>query len=460
MYSKKHADGYDGHKSLTASERGGERSLPISHYAHASAYAAIFALLLMLAVPCAGAAGEHTVGSTPALSGYVSGTNYFYPQSNVQITIVLENAALDKSAIRGVQYTTDVIESTTALNTIGRLTPGDAPVTVKTERQMFGNIPAGSSATESYQININENAPAGLYNLILETEYSYVKYSNILPNGMWDYTYQTVVVPVEIPIEIRGVVKPEILSVDAESISPGLNGKITLVIKNAGYETGTNAAALLTSQGGIIRYIDGSVFIGDFKPGDVTEVVFNAEVKDGAGIGVHPEKLTIQYTDKYGQTVTSTSESFGIPVTNGVKFAVTSGSIKIAPGESGKYDIVLKNIGDNTAYDTKIRLIPESEVKIDDNSASVGKLAPGESVTLPFNIAIDSSADAIPYSINTEIKYRDASDRLILAKQIKIEVDTQPPNVLLNLITNPITIFVIIGAILVAVYYTRQRKNE
>ena len=157
---------------------------------------------------------------------------------------------------------------------------------------------------------------------------------------------------------------------------------------------------------------------------------------------------------------TATSESFGIPVTNGVKFAVTSGSIKIAPGESGKYDIVLKNIGDNTAYDTKIRLIPESEVKIDDNSASVGKLAPGESVTLPFNIAIDSSADAIPYSINTEIKYRDASDRLILAKQIKIEVDTQPPNVLLNLITNPITIFVIIGAILVAVYYTRQRKNE
>lgn len=147
MYSKKHADGYDGHKSLTASERGGERSLPISHYAHASAYAAIFALLLMLAVPCAGAAGEHTVGSTPALSGYVSGTNYFYPQSNVQITIVLENAALDKSAIRGVQYTTDVIESTTALNTIGTLTPGDAPVTVKTERQMFGNIPAGSSAT-------------------------------------------------------------------------------------------------------------------------------------------------------------------------------------------------------------------------------------------------------------------------------------------------------------------------
>ena len=453
MYSKKHADG---HKSLTA-ERRRERRLPA--YAHAAAYAAIFAVLI-LAVPCASAAGEHTVGSTPVLSGYVSGTNYFYPQSNVQITIILENAAVDKSAIRGVRYTTDVIETTTALNTIGSLTPGDAPVTVKTARQMFGNIPAGSSATESYQININENAPAGLYNLILETEYSYVKYSNILPNGMWDYTYQTVVVPVEIPIEIRGVVKPEILSVDTESISPGLNGKITLVIKNAGYETGTNAAAELVSSGGILRFIDGSVFLGDFKPGDVTEVVFNAEVKDDAGIGVHPEKLAIQYTDRYGQTVKSTSENFGIPITNGVKFAIPSGSIKIAPGESGRYEIVLKNVGDNTAYDTKIRLIPESEVKIDDNSVSVGKLAPGESVTLPFNIAIDSSAEAIPYSINTEIKYRDASDRLILAKQIKIEVDTQPPNVVLNTLTDPITILVIIGAILIAVYYMRHRNDE
>ena len=455
MYSKKHADG---HKSLTA-ERGRERRLPAYAHAHAAAYAAIFAVLI-LAVPCASAAGEHTVGSTPVLSGYVSGTNYFYPQSNVQITIILENAAVDKSAIRGVRYTTDVIETTTALNTIGSLTPGDAPVTVKTARQMFGNIPAGSSATESYQININENAPAGLYNLILETEYSYVKYSNILPNGMWDYTYQTVVVPVEIPIEIRGVVKPEILSVDTESISPGLNGKITLVIKNAGYETGTNAAAELVSSGGILRFIDGSVFLGDFKPGDVTEVVFNAEVKDDAGIGVHPEKLAIQYTDRYGQTVKSTSENFGIPITNGVKFAIPSGSIKIAPGESGRYEIVLKNVGDNTAYDTKIRLIPESEVKIDDNSVSVGKLAPGESVTLPFNIAIDSSAEAIPYSINTEIKYRDASDRLILAKQIKIEVDTQPPNVVLNTLTNPITILVIIGAILIAVYYMRHRNDE
>ena len=175
---------------------------------------------------------------------------------------------------------------------------------------------------------------------------------------------------------------------------------------------------------------------------------------------MHPEKLAIQYTDRYGQTVKSTSENFGIPITNGVKFAIPSGSIKIAPGESGRYEIVLKNVGDNTAYDTKIRLIPESEVKIDDNSVSVGKLAPGESVTLPFNIAIDSSAEAIPYSINTEIKYRDASDRLILAKQIKIEVDTQPPNVVLNTLTNPITILVIIGAILIAVYYMRHRNDE
>ena len=81
-------------------------------------------------------------------------------------------------------------------------------------------------------------------------------------------------------------------------------------------------------------------------------------------------------------------------------------------------------------------------------------------MTLPFNIAIDSSAEAIPYSINTEIKYRDASDRLILAKQIKIEVDTQPPNVVLNTLTNPITILVIIGAILIAVYYMRHRNDE
>ena len=455
MYSKKHAE----RQNLPA--RAAYRANAIC--AKSAAYAAVSAvllILLMLAVPCVSAAGEHTVGSTPSLSGYVSGTNYYYPQSNVKITIVLENAGIDKSVLEGMRYATDYIDSTTALNTLGYLRAGDAPVTVKSGEEMYGSIPQGGAAYGTYVININEDAPAGVYNLILDAEYSYVEYSNILPNGMWDYTYKTVIVPVSVPIEIRGVVKPEILAVDTDSICPGLNGKITLTLKNAGYETGYNAAAELVSSGGIMRFIDGSVFLGDFKPGDVKEVVFNAEVKDDAGIGVHPEKLSIQYTDRYGQTMYSTSENFGIPVTKGARFAIPSGSIKIAPGESGKYDIVVENIGDETAYDAKIRLIPDSSVEIPDNSAYMGKLAPGESVTLPFNIAVGSGAEAIPYSIGTEIKYRDASDRLILAKQIKIEVDTQPPNVVLNTLTNPITLLVIAGAIVLAIYYMRHRNDE
>ncbi len=442
MYSKKYADKYKYPAGL--------QRLPI--------YAAIFALFFILTVPSVYAAGEHTVGSSPSLSGYVSGTNYFYPQTNVQVTIVLENGGLDTAVLRGLQYQTETIDSTVALNTIGYLKPGDAPVTVKTEEQFFGTIAPGSSSKGSFLINIDENAPAGQYNLILDAEYSYVEYSTLLPNGMHYYDYKTVVVPVSIPIEIRGVVKPEILSVETDSISPGLNGKITLTIKNIGNETGYDAAAELMSSGGIIRYIDGSVFLGDFNPGDVKEIAFNAEVKDGAGVGVQPEKLTIQYTDKYGQKQYSSSETFGIAVTNGARFSIPSGSIKIAPGESGRYEIVLKNTGDQTAYDTRIRLIPDSEVTINDNSAYVGTLSPGESVTLPFNIAIDSSAAAIPYAINTEIKYRDGSDRLILAKQTIIDVDTQPPNVLLNTLTNPITILIIIGAVILAVYYLRTRK--
>ncbi|MDD4127616.1 MAG: hypothetical protein PHV39_08015, partial [Methanomicrobium sp.] len=248
----------------------------------------IFCLLLILTsalITNASGAGEMFIWSEPSLYATMQGEAEVYPGTDAAFTIVVENQGVDNDGLRGLQYMTYSINPTTALGTTLDLKPGDAPLRIKTEPFMAGDIAAGEEATGTFYAHIDENAKKGTYNLILYADYSYVFAETLIEQDRWDYTYKKNTAAIKIPIEIKGAVKPQIISVSTKNLVPGENGDITVVVKNIGYDTGYNAAAELSGTTGIIRSNDGSVFLGDFTPRETKEIVFSADVKDAAAGG-------------------------------------------------------------------------------------------------------------------------------------------------------------------------------
>ena len=267
----------------------------------------LFLILTSAGFGYASGAGEQFTASQPSLSATISGDAEVYPGTDVVFEIVLENHGVDNEELRGLQYASYSINPTTSLGTMVDLKAGDAPVKIKTEPFMAGDIEAGETKTGSFYVYVDENAPKGIFNLILYADYSYVWADTLIEPGRWNYIYRDKTEALLIPIEVKGVVKPEIISVSTRNLSPGQKGEIIVVIKNTGYETGYSAAAEISATSELIRSVDGSVFLGDFLPGETKEIVFSADVEDAAGAGVYPESLIISYTDSYGALKKSVS---------------------------------------------------------------------------------------------------------------------------------------------------------
>ncbi|WFN33718.1 S-layer protein [Methanogenium sp. S4BF] len=417
--------------------------------------------LCVLTGPVCGA-GEAFVRSEPSLYATLSGTDEFVPGTDIRLDFVVENQGVDTEVLRELEYTVFTLNPTTALGTVAGLEVAGAPLSVQSEPYLIGDIPAGESRSFTAYAHVDENAPAGTCVLSVSADYHYAAAQHLLPSGEWQYTYEEKTVRLEVPVRIKGEVKPEILSLQAENLCPGQTGTITVSLKNAGYAKGTVAAAELTSLSGVFRLVDGGVFIGEFAPGAVTDVTFTAYVSDDASAGLYPEEVMIVYTDEHGEPQRSVSERTGVPVGAGASFAIVSGPVEIEPGETKAIRVMFRNTGDATAYDARARIVPGSPLSASVDTALLGDMAPNETKSADFTVKLASGSLEVPYGLNAEIKYRDARDTLILSDQIVQQVNGAAGNPVKDLLLNPVSLAVIVGIVLLAGYYlvTGRRKSR
>ncbi|MDE4908015.1 NEW3 domain-containing protein [Methanogenium marinum] len=422
----------------------------------------ILAGLLLCAFfgPVSGA-GEGFIRSEPSLYATLEGTNEFSPGTDIRLDIIVENQGVDNEVLRELEYTPYTINPTTALGTVAGLEPAGAPLSVQSEPYLIGDIQAGLSSPFTAYAHVDENAPAGTYTLIVSTNYHYAAAQYMLPSGDWEYSYEERTARLEVPVRIKGEVKPKILSLEAENLYPGQTGTITVSLENIGYAKGTRSAAELSGISGVFRLVDGGVYIGDFAPGEVTVVTFTAYVSDDVSAGTYPEEVMIAYAGENGESQESVSERVGIPVGEGASFAIVSDPIAIEPGETKSIQVTFKNTGDAPVYDARARIVPSKPLTAPVDTALLGDMAPGETMTADFTISLESGALEVPYGLNTEIKYRDAQDTLILSDQIVLQVDGKAGNPVTDLLVNPVSLAVIVGIVLLAGYYlyAGRRKN-
>ena len=221
----------------------------------------------------------------PSLSATVEGDSRLDPGTSYDLTIVMENTALDPEQI--LETGTYIYNPVSAIATTVTLLSGDAPVDITNTPLVVGYLPPEVRIPVKFSLIVPEDARAGDYTMNLQAAYMFVETETQSSNPQYIYRSRNVTLPIS--IQIRPRVRVEARGVSTSNVVPGQEGEVTVILQNVGYETGTHASAqLFTDTLSPITPYQGSAYMGTFSPGDTRTVSWRVSVADRINSTVLP----------------------------------------------------------------------------------------------------------------------------------------------------------------------------
>lgn len=414
------------------------------------------AMILIVIAACIATpamAGTKYLAGNPELSASILGTNEFNPGDDTTLTLMLQNSGLNefKFVQSGIMDPED-LPNTAKLVTVA-LDAGDAPIVIKSDPQMVGDLKGGASVNTVFNVKFNSNSPAGTYDLPVKITYTYLSTSEQYGTDAIQYNYRQKDVTLSLPVTVRTTVIPEVVTAVPEHLNAGTEGYLTLEVKNAGSEYGTKTVLKIARNGqSPLIPTDSGVYIGDFPPGSVVTTRFKISVADSAEAQSYPLDVYATYTSYENEIEDSDKTTIGIPVGGKIDFEVLSDPSEISPGEKKVISVVYKNNGDATVYSAQARISTVDPFTSSDDTAYLGDLAPDETRTAKFEISVDSAATRKEYAIDSEIRYRDALDNSKLSDTLKVNINVDGKEGLAAVVQNPLSIVILVLVILGAAY--------
>lgn len=116
-----------------------------------------------------------------------------------------------------------------------------------------------------------------------------------------------------------------------------------------------------------------------------------------------------------------------IPLTIMVKqmadFDIVGSKADMKAGQkNGIIEVTYRNIGEDPAKNAIARLSLFKPFTSDRDQAYIGTLEPGEEKNVTFKVDVDKDATPKPFSINSEIKYKDLDGETIISDSMKIPI--------------------------------------
>jgi hypothetical protein len=434
------------------------------------------ALLIIAGSPVLAVANY--MGGSPSMSALVSGTNEFAPGEDAVITVIVQNSGVNSMKtdwVGGkstVPVTTrpdlsrdnydnnygawqgsgnivwDDIPTTAKMVTVG-LGAGTAPVVIRQDPQNVGDIKSPGSVMVSIPVKITADATNGEYQLPLSITYTYLETADNIATDVLEYKYQKKTVVLPLTIRIIPQVKIDVVNVTSETLSVGTGGHVTLTIRNLGYEDGKKATVRLVRNGNSpIIPTDSSVFVGDFPRGGEITCRYKVSISTDAGEQTYPVDVVVTYENRDGDVVTSAPDTVGIPVSGKVTFAVDTVSAAVKKGGDQIIEVRYENTGRMPVYGAQARISVVKPFFSSDNTAYLGNLEPGESATARYAIGADSDAEVKDYTLDSEVRYRDALDNSQVSDSLKVPVriEDEETSVVLQLLPFLLLVLVVCGA--------------
>jgi hypothetical protein len=417
-------------------------------------------LLGMLLVAPVIAGTKYTAGN-PELSAYISGSNEFGPGDDVSLTVVIQNTGLNEfKFVQSGIADRDDLPNTAKFLTV-TLMPGDAPLIVKSDPQMLGDLKGASSVNAVFSTKIRSDAKAGTYNLPLIFNYTYLYTADQYGVDTIQYTYKTKNVSATLPIKIKSDVSIDVVSAIPEHLNVGTEGFLNMKIMNTGSENGSKAVVKITQNGNSpVVPTDSSVYIGDFPAGSVVDCRYKVAVSKTAERQTYPVDVMVIYQNSEGDFVTSRADTIGVPVGGKVDFEITSPPPEMNPGNKKVMTVVYKNTGETPIYSAQARISAVDPFTSNDDIAYLGDLQPGQSATANFVVGVDRAATIKEYGLDSEIRYRDALDNTYISDTLKVRVNITNPAGLASVLSNPIYLSIIAAAIIGIAYVVYHYRKK
>jgi hypothetical protein len=419
--------------------------------------------LYLVAVACAiiiiapaQAAGTKYMAGSPELSAYISGSNEVSPGDMVQLKVIIENKGVNQfKFIQSGIVERDDLPNTAKFLTVS-IAPGDAPVVIKSDPQMLGDLKGSSIASSVFTTKIQPDAASGMYNLPLILKYSYLAEAEQYGTDTIQYYYKEKNETINLPIKIKPELKISVLSVTAEHLNAGTEGYITIEVKNVGHESGKNAILkIVRNDLSPVLPATGSMYIGDFAVNQVVSSRNKVSVSSDAEAQTYPLDVVVNYENSEGDQVTSDLETIGLQVGKKIDFDITSAPENVSPGQKKVITVQYINTGGATAYNVQARISAVDPFTSNDDTAFLGTLAPGETREAAFEIAVDKSATVKEYALDSEVRYRDALDNSLISDPMKVRIMVVKDTSLLG---NPF-VLVVIAAVVILIGYLVYRKR-
>lgn len=232
-----------------------------------------------------------------------------------------------------------------------------------------------------------------------------------------------------------------------------------------GYESQRSNAlgisATLKSDDPHIRVKSGPQEAGSLASGDQTlrPLQFNIEIKKDAPTGKYPLNLSLQYdfqknvqlsgtdhdtlgmVDKEAGFWYATAQQFqeiNVSVVDDARFEVTNVTYDLIPGNNGLIYVTYKNVGEETAKNSVVRISTHDPFSTTDDQAFIGTLEPGDESVAVFNLNVNDGATPKIYAMNSMIKYEDKNGHVEMSDNIQFQVELKPGDSLLNRVIVPI----------------------
>ncbi|HIH69941.1 COG1361 S-layer family protein [Methermicoccus shengliensis] len=260
----------------------------------------------------------YTVYGGPQIDAVLAGDNEFERGEDVQLKIDVYNHGKvlgfksEKTPTTAEQIARAELEKnyelqvTTAIGVVCTLkNPYGAPVTINSGSQSAGSLRAGekTQAPLSFSVEIDDDAPAGEYTLVLESTFSYQK--NVQVSGdpragteEVSFWYDTMTQRSNITFFVKKEPRFEVVSVSGD-LHPGDKSTLTVVYKNVGEEPAREATARL-SLVDPFSSTDDQAYLGTLNPNESATATFKINVDADALPKLYGLNSEIKYKDEHG----------------------------------------------------------------------------------------------------------------------------------------------------------------
>ncbi|MEI6293203.1 MAG: S-layer protein [Methanomicrobiales archaeon] len=399
-------------------------------------------------------AGTKYMSGSPDLTASISGINEFSQGKDATIIVVVQNKGLNDIKIIQSTLASPTDQPNTAKLTTVSLGSGSAPLVIKSDPQMVGDIVGGASIPVPFIARISSDAPPGEYMLPLELNYTYLDNAEQVGGDSMIYHYRQKTETFQLPVKIKPLVTLEVLDVVPEHLNAGNDGYLNISIRNKGFESGKNAVIkIVRDSSSPVVPVDSSVYIGDFPPNNTVSTRYKVSVTEDAGAKTYPVNLIVIYENRDGDTVTSDPVTVGVPVGGKVDLTIVSEPITVYPGTNGVFNVEYENTGAATIYSAQARMSTLDPFTSTDDVAFLGDLKPGDRAKAQFQLSVSKTATQKEYGLDSEIRYRDALDSTHISDTMKVKINVINRSGIGLVVSNPIIVTIIIAGIIGVLYY-------